>query len=153
MAVGAGRPPLERDTVAADNKSTRRGDPRIGEWRGKPGKPARFGHGIVVDECDDFPRRRGQPQVAGDRDVGNVDGDDLGALRADRGRGRIGHHDQFEVRVVELANRGQTKGKLLRAVARNDYEADGQRARHAIPISAIIASSRGTSSGLLSSQN
>ena len=146
--------PLQADPVAPDHEASCRADGGIAEGVGQAGEPERLGHGIIVEEGDDVARRRGKAEIAGGRDVRPVEGDgpDPVPPGGERGQARgICHDDHLEAPMREPRDPAQAARQRLWPAPADDDHAD-RREGHATPIRASIASMRGTSSGLLSSQ-
>ena len=161
-------PHLPAQPVAPARGPGRSRQAGIGERRGQAGQPRRLGHRVVVDEGHDLARRRHDPGVAGGRDVGRVETHPLDRqVRAHADRPGVGDQHDFEPGMVLKCERGQAQRQRRGTVARDDDDADAAddaaddtdcrrarvRLRQSSPMRRIIASIRGTSSGLFNSQN
>ena len=149
------RGPLQADPVAPDHVTAGRRHVRVVEGAHEVTQPARLRHRIVVDEGHDLARGGGQPFIAGRRDIGGVEAQELDLvgqthLRHSLGTGTVRDDDDLEIPVTQLPDPGETQAQVPRPPAAHD---DHRNTAQTIPNSARIVSIRGTSSGLLSSQN
>ena len=158
LGIDAPLAPLHGYSVAAKHGPGRGHDLRIGERRGQMVQPGRLRHRVIVDEGQDLARRQTRRLVArgGDIRLGLMPGLDPLRKRQVRDRhqpGLIGHHDQFERAMEQLADPDRRAAQQLGPPVADDDDADGWALAQGSPISASIASIRGTSSGLFNSQN
>ena len=157
-AVYAAAGPLKGNTVAPAHIAAGAGQITLCKGRHQMRQPPWLGLGIVVDKGHHLARGHSQPQIARGRDIGLVAGHQFYHRRVRQaGHGGtacgICHNDNFVSGGQPLPRQGlHAQNQRVGPLPADDNNAGGGQA-HSMPISAIMACRRGTSSGLFNSQN